>query len=112
MKPESKRYSTTVGSRTITFETGKLAHQAGGAVTVGIDEAIIFAAATMGGVREGIDFSRSPSNTKSACMPAAKSPARSSAARDAPAPKRFSPPASPTVRCAHSLRTECAMKSR
>jgi polyribonucleotide nucleotidyltransferase len=56
MKPEVKRYSTTVGTRTISFETGKLAHQAGGAVTVGIDEAIIFAAATMGGVREGIDF--------------------------------------------------------
>ncbi len=56
MKPEVKRYSTKVGAHTITFETGKLAHQAGGAVTVGIDEAIIFAAATMGGVREGIDF--------------------------------------------------------
>ena len=56
MKPEVKRYTTTVGTRTVTFETGKLASQAGGAVTVGIDEAIIFAAATMGGVREGIDF--------------------------------------------------------
>ncbi|MGA7192797.1 MAG: polyribonucleotide nucleotidyltransferase [Anaerolineales bacterium] len=56
MKPESKRYSALVGTRTVTFETGKLAAQAGGAVTVGIDDAIIFAAATMGGVREGIDF--------------------------------------------------------
>ncbi len=56
MKPESKKYSTTVGTRTVTFETGKLAGQAGGAVTVGINDAIIFAAATMGGVREGIDF--------------------------------------------------------
>ncbi len=56
MKPEAKRYTTTVGTRTVAFETGKLAHQAGGAVTVAIDEAIIFAAATMGGVREGIDF--------------------------------------------------------
>jgi polyribonucleotide nucleotidyltransferase len=56
MKPESKRYSTVVGTRTVTFETGKLAAQAGGAVTVGINDAIIFAAATMGGVREGIDF--------------------------------------------------------
>ena len=56
MKPEVKRYSTTVGTRTVTFETGKLAAQAGGAVTVGINDAIIFAAATMGGVREGIDF--------------------------------------------------------
>ena len=56
MKPESKRYTTTVGTRTVVFETGKLAGQAGGAVTVGINDAIIFAAATMGDVREGIDF--------------------------------------------------------
>jgi polyribonucleotide nucleotidyltransferase len=56
MKPEAKRYSTVVGTRTVTFETGKLASQAGGAVTVGTQDAIVFAAATMGGVREGIDF--------------------------------------------------------
>jgi polyribonucleotide nucleotidyltransferase len=56
MKPEVKRYITNVGTKTVTFETGKLAGQAGGAVTVGIDDAIVFAAATMGGVREGIDF--------------------------------------------------------
>src|SRR5512138_2690149 len=56
MTPELKRYTTTVGARSVTFETGKLAAQAGGAVTVGIGDAIIFAAATMGGVREGIDF--------------------------------------------------------
>ena len=56
MKPESKKYSTTVGRHTLTFETGKLAGQAGGAVTFGTPESIVFAAATMGGVREGIDF--------------------------------------------------------
>jgi polyribonucleotide nucleotidyltransferase len=56
MKPESKRYSTTVGSRTVVFETGKLAAQAGGAVTIALNDTIVFAAATMGGVREGIDF--------------------------------------------------------
>ncbi|KAF0107397.1 MAG: polyribonucleotide nucleotidyltransferase [Anaerolineaceae bacterium] len=56
MKPETKRYTTTVGSRTITIETGKLAAQAGGAVTVHLNDSIIFAAATMGGIREGIDF--------------------------------------------------------
>jgi len=56
MKPESKRYSTTIGSNTLTFETGKLAGQAGGAVTFGTSESIVFAAATMGGMREGIDF--------------------------------------------------------
>ncbi len=56
MKPKSKKYSATVGTQTLTFETGKLAGQAGGAVTFGTDQAIVFAAATMGGVREGIDF--------------------------------------------------------
>jgi polyribonucleotide nucleotidyltransferase len=56
MKPESKRYTATVGTRTVTFETGKLASQAGGAVTVRLGDSMIFAAATMGGVREGIDF--------------------------------------------------------
>lgn len=56
MKPETKRYSATVGTRTVTFETGKLAHQAGGAVTIALGESIVFAAATMGGVRDGIDF--------------------------------------------------------
>ena len=56
MKPEAKRYSTTVGNRTITFETGKLAHQAGGAVTIALEDSIVFAAATMGGARDGIDF--------------------------------------------------------
>ena len=56
MKPESKKYSATVGGQTLTFETGKLAGQAGGAVTFGTAESIVFAAATMGGVREGIDF--------------------------------------------------------
>ena len=56
MKPESKKYTTTVGRHTLTFETGKLAGQAGGAVTFGTAESIVFAAATMGGIREGIDF--------------------------------------------------------
>lgn len=56
MKPEAKRYSARIGTRTLTFETGKLAAQAGGAVTASIEDSIIFAAATMGGAREGIDF--------------------------------------------------------
>jgi polyribonucleotide nucleotidyltransferase len=56
MKPEVKRYSAMVGTRTVTFETGKLAAQAGGAVTIALGESVVFAAATMGGVRDGIDF--------------------------------------------------------
>jgi polyribonucleotide nucleotidyltransferase len=56
MKPEVKRYTTMVGSREIAIETGKLAAQAGGAVTVHLNDSIVFAAATMGGIRTGIDF--------------------------------------------------------
>jgi len=55
-KPEAKIYTAQVGGRTITIETGKLAGQAGGAVTLRLGDSIVFAAATMGGVREGIDF--------------------------------------------------------
>jgi len=55
-KPESRQYTALVGGRTITIETGKLAQQAGGSVTLRLGDTVVFAAATMGGVREGIDF--------------------------------------------------------
>ena len=57
MKPESKKYSAMVGGKPITFETGTLAGQAGGAVTVRLGDTMIFAAATMSSeVRLGIDY--------------------------------------------------------
>jgi polyribonucleotide nucleotidyltransferase len=57
MKPESKNYSAMVGGKPITFETGTLAGQAGGAVTVRLGDTMIFAAATMSSeVRLGIDY--------------------------------------------------------
>ncbi len=57
MKPESKIYSSMVGGKPITFETGTLAGQAGGAVTVRLGDTMIFAAATMSPeVRLGIDY--------------------------------------------------------
>jgi polyribonucleotide nucleotidyltransferase len=57
MQPEFKRYTTTVGSQPFAIETGKLASQAGGSVTVHLNDTIIFAAATMSpNAREGIDF--------------------------------------------------------
>ena len=57
MKPESKKFIATVGGRPVTFETGKLAAQAGGAVTVQIGDSVVFAAATMGNEpKEGQDF--------------------------------------------------------
>ena len=57
MKPEAKRYTAAVGEKSLVFETGKLAHQAGGAVTVQLDDAMVFTAATMSSkAREGVDF--------------------------------------------------------
>jgi polyribonucleotide nucleotidyltransferase len=57
MKPESKQYTATIGGRPITIETGKLAAQAGGSVTIRLGESVVFAAATMGKEpREGQDF--------------------------------------------------------
>jgi polyribonucleotide nucleotidyltransferase len=57
MKPETKQYTATIGGRPITIETGKLASQAGGSVTIQLGESIVFAAATMGKEpREGQDF--------------------------------------------------------
>jgi polyribonucleotide nucleotidyltransferase len=57
MKPESKKYNSMVGGKPITFETGTLAGQAGGAVTVRLGDTMIFAAATMSPeVRLGIDY--------------------------------------------------------
>jgi polyribonucleotide nucleotidyltransferase len=56
MKPQVKQFTAAYGSQNIIFETGKLAGQAGGAVTAQVGDTMIFASATMGGVREGIDF--------------------------------------------------------
>ena len=57
MKPEVKTYTVSVGDVELTFETGKLALQAGGAVTVRAGDSVIFAAATMSkDVKEGMDF--------------------------------------------------------
>ena len=57
MKPESKKFIATVGGRPVTFESGKLAAQAGGAVTVQLGDSVVFAAATMGNEpKMGQDF--------------------------------------------------------
>ena len=57
MKPESKNFKVEIGGKTLIFETGKLAGQAGGAVTVRLDDALIFGVATLSkNPREGIDF--------------------------------------------------------
>ncbi len=56
MQPNAKIYRTKLGDKDIIIETGKLAGQAGGAVTVRQGDSLVFSAATMGGIREGLDF--------------------------------------------------------
>ncbi len=57
MKPEGKKYEVEIGGKTLVFETGKLAAQAGGAVSVSLGDSMIFGVATMSKKpREGIDF--------------------------------------------------------
>lgn len=57
MKPESRRYEVAIGSKPLVFETGRLAGQAGGAVTIGCGDALIMGVATMDSEpRESIDF--------------------------------------------------------
>ena len=54
---KAHRFSLDVAGKEVTIETGKLAEQAGGAVTVRVGDSMIFASATMSEhVREGIDF--------------------------------------------------------
>ncbi len=57
MKPESKQYTAMVGGRPVVIETGKLAAQAGGSVTIRLGDSVVFAAATMSReAKPGQDF--------------------------------------------------------
>ncbi len=57
MKQEIRQYTADVGGREVTFETGKLAGQAGGAVTLRLEDTMVLATATMSSdTRQGIDF--------------------------------------------------------
>ena len=57
MEPNAKQFVTEVDGKTVTFESGMLAGQAGGAVTVRIGDSVVFSAATMSPEpKEGQDF--------------------------------------------------------
>ena len=57
MKPDVKQFQATLGSKVFTFETGKLAGQAGGSVTLRLGDTMVFAVASMSpDVRPGVDF--------------------------------------------------------
>jgi polyribonucleotide nucleotidyltransferase len=57
MQPEVKQFNTQIAGKDFTYETGRLAGQAGGAVTLRVGDTMVFASATMSNdVRTGIDF--------------------------------------------------------
>ncbi len=57
MNPEPKRFTTELGGKQFMVETGNLAGQAGGAVTVRVGDTMVFASATMSNEpRTGINF--------------------------------------------------------
>ncbi len=51
-----KEYSIEWGGRTLTIGVGQLAQQAGGSCTVRYGDTVVLCTATMGDVREGVDF--------------------------------------------------------
>ena len=54
MKPEAKYYSTTLGNKEVSFETGRIARLAGGSVIIRQGDSMMFAAATMGEARRAL----------------------------------------------------------
>jgi polyribonucleotide nucleotidyltransferase len=57
MQPEGQIFKTRMGDKEFILETGRLAGQASGAVTVQVGDTMVFAAATMSDQpRQGIDF--------------------------------------------------------
>ena len=53
----AQTFTTSIGGQEVTIETGKLAQQAGGAVTVRMGDTMLFCSATMSKhVREGMSF--------------------------------------------------------
>ena len=92
------------GTRTIRFETGRLAQQAQGAVAAYLDEETMLLSATSAGKhpREGFDFFPLTVDVEE----------RSSVVRVAPRPRRSSSAVSSTVRCARRSSMASATRSR
>ena len=71
--------------KTLSFETGKLARLADGAVVARIGDTMVLATATASrSVREGVDFFPLTVDIEERSTPPARSPARSSAVRAGP----------------------------
>ena len=82
MKPEPKFYTCQLGDKQITLETGRLARQAGGSVTIRQGDTIVFAAATMGASAKA-SISSPSRGLRRRMYAGGRSPAPSSAAKAA-----------------------------
>ncbi|MAF24426.1 polyribonucleotide nucleotidyltransferase [bacterium] len=51
-----KTFTTELAGRQLTIESGRLANQASGSITVKYGDTVVLATAVMGGIREGIDW--------------------------------------------------------
>ena len=88
-EPRVATVSVTVGDQELTFESGKMAKQADGAVVVRSGETMVLAAATgRMEAREGADFFPLTVDVEERKYAAGKIPAASSSARAAPASAR------------------------
>ena len=102
------------GTRTVRFETGRLAKQAAGSVTAYLDDETMLLTTTAAGKqpKDQFDFFPLTVDVEERMYAIGRSPARSSAARVALRPRPCSPAGSSTARCARPSRRACATRSR
>ena len=84
------RVSVEIAGSEISFETGRMAKQASGAVVVRQGDTMVLATAVAGSLRD-VDFLPLTVDVEERMYARARSPARSSSARAAPARRRRSP---------------------
>jgi polyribonucleotide nucleotidyltransferase len=87
---ESHKFVATINGDTLTFETGKLAEQAGGAVTVKYGDTVMFAVATMSKETREMDFFPLSVDYEEKCMLQGVSLVAFSVAKDDPPNRQFS----------------------
>ncbi len=113
MTPNVKQFTANVGGKSVIFETGKLASQAGGAVTVRLEDSVIFAAATMGSEpREGQDFFPLTVEYEERMYAGGRIPGSFFRREGRPARKPFWLPGSSIGRCVLCSIRPCVMKYR
>ena len=104
--------SQAFGARDITFEAGRMARLADGAVLATYGETQVLATCVSSNPREGIDFFPLTIDVEERMYAAGKIPGASSAVRGGPRRPRSSPAASSTARSARPSRKGSATRCR